>query len=174
VLFSGGPIDNPGLDLRVSRSYSEDGEDITVGAQIGGTLRAPDLELFSQPSMPDSSIISYLIFGRAPDTTSQTENALLYQAATALATTGSSSAIKNLSDSLGLDDLSLEGGQSLDEAALVVGKYLSPDLYISFGIGLFDAAETFNLRYKLTDRLSFESSTSGDQSGADVIYTIEW
>jgi translocation and assembly module TamB len=174
VLFSGGPIDNPGLDLRVSRSYKENSEDISVGAQISGTLRAPHLELFSQPAMPDSSIISYLIFGRAPDTTSETENALLYQAASALATTGSSSTVKNISDTLGLDELSLKGGQSLNDAALVIGKYLSPELYISFGIGLFEAAETFNLRYKITDRLSLESSTSGDQSGADVIYTIEW
>lgn len=169
VLFSGGPIDNPGLDLRISRAYDE----VTVGAQVGGSIREPRLNLFSQPGMPDSSIISYLAFGRGPGENSSSENALLYQAATALGTAGGRSITKNISDTLGLDELSFEGGNNLDEASLVVGKYLSPELYVSYGLGLFEAVNTFNLRYKINERLSFESSTSGDHSSADIIYTIE-
>ena len=57
-------------------------------------------------------------------------------------------------------------------ASYTLGKYLTPELYVSYGIGLFDAINTFSLRYSLTDRLSLES-VSGSGNSADLIYTIE-
>ena len=57
-------------------------------------------------------------------------------------------------------------------ASYTLGKYLTPDLYVSYGIGLFDAINTFNMRYSITDKLSVEAA-SGSGSSADIIYTIE-
>ncbi|MEZ5582839.1 MAG: translocation/assembly module TamB domain-containing protein [Candidatus Competibacteraceae bacterium] len=66
-----------------------------------------------------------------------------------------------------------ESGDNPDDASVVLGRYLSPDLYVSYGIGLLDAVNTFRLRYQLTKQLTFESSTTGTDSGADLFYTIE-
>lgn len=125
ILFSGGPVDNPSLDMQVARTVQE--YDVVAGAKIKGTAQAPRLELYSEPSMPDASILSYILLGQPPGTT---------------------------------------GG------SYTLGKYLTPDLYVSYGIGLFDAINTFNMRYKLTDKLAVEAE-SGSGSSADLIYTIE-
>lgn len=136
VLFSGGPLDNPGLDLRVKRTAPAPptrrpggAREVTVGAQVSGTLRNPRLTLFSRPAMPDSSILSYLATGQPPQTTGNT--------------------------------------------SLTLGRYLNPDLYVGYRLGLFGSANSFVLRYRLTRRLDLEATTSSEQSGADLFYTIE-
>ena len=125
ILFSGGPVDNPSLDMEVARTVQE--YEVVAGARIKGTAQAPRLELYSEPPMPDASILSYILLGQPPGT---------------------------------------KGG------SYTLGKYLTPDLYVSYGIGLFDAINTFNMRYKLTDKLAVEAE-SGTGSSADLIYTIE-
>ena len=53
-----------------------------------------------------------------------------------------------------------------------LGKFITPDLYVSYGIGLFDRIQAFNMRYKVTDTVSLIGASS-TVSSADVIYTIE-
>ncbi|MFO1352617.1 MAG: translocation/assembly module TamB domain-containing protein [Gammaproteobacteria bacterium] len=167
LLFSGGPIDNPGLDLRVSRKFN----DVTAGAQVRGSLKNPQLQLFSQPAMADTSVLSYLVLGRAPSALSGSENALLLQAASALG--GGDRLSEGVANALGLDDLAVNTGAGGADASVAFGKYLSPDLYVSYGIGLFDAVNTFKLRYRFGKHLNFEAASSGKQSSADVLYSIE-
>ncbi len=125
ILFGGGPVDNPQLDMDVARMV--DAYDVVAGARIRGTAQAPQLQLYSEPSMPDASILSYILLGQPPGTT---------------------------------------GG------SYTVGKNLTPDLYVSYGIGLFNAINTFNMRYRLTDKLAVQAASS-TASSADLIYTIE-
>lgn len=176
LLFSSSPLDNPGLDLRVVRQSSESaftGTPVTAGAQIGGTLKDPKLTLFSTPKLPNSSILSYLLFGRAPQGNGTGgESALLYKAANALGF-GGGTLTKNLSETFGLDSLQLESGEGSKATSLMLGKYLSPDLYVGYGIGLFDTVNTFNVKYRLSKRLVFESNSSTSGMGADLIYTLE-
>ena len=125
ILFSGGPVDNPTLDMEVARTVQE--YEVVAGAKILGTAQSPRLELYSEPSMPDASILSFILVGQPPGSTS---------------------------------------------LSYTLGKYLTPELYVSYGIGLFDAINTFNMRYSLTETLAVEAA-SGVGSSADIIYTIE-
>jgi translocation and assembly module TamB len=176
LLFSSSPLDNPGLDLRVVRQSSDSpftGTPVTAGAQIGGTLKNPRLSLFSTPKMPNSSILSYLVLGRGPQGGgSGGESVLLYKAASALGF-GGGALTKSLSDAFGLDSLEFGSGTGSKETSLMLGKYLSPDLYVGYGVGLFDAVNTFNVKYRLGKRLMFESNSSISGTGADLIYTVE-
>ena len=79
---------------------------------------------------------------------------------------------RNLTETTGLDTIEFEGSDK-ENAELVLGKYLTPDIYVSYGVGLFEAIDTFRMRYQLTKRLSFESSTNALGTGVDVLYTIE-
>jgi len=54
----------------------------------------------------------------------------------------------------------------------VIGKYLSPRLYVSYGVSLTDAINTFKLRYTIGDQWVI-SVESGQESSADVEYTID-
>lgn len=169
--YTGGAIDNPGLDLRVSRSIPT--ENVTVGARIGGALRDPTLSFFSTPSMQDSAILSYLILGRAPGRESGEEN-VFAQATLALGMQGGNFIGEQIGQAIGVDEIVLDStGENLDNAALYIGKHLSSRLYVKYGIGLIEPVNTLFIRYRLTDSIHFESQSGGDRSGADIFYSIE-
>lgn len=169
VIFSGGPVDNPGLDMRVTRVV----EDVTAGAQISGTVSEPVLTLFSTPSMPESSLLSYLLFGRAPGAGSgASEQQLLMRAAAAMTMKGGNAIGEKLSDTFNLDSIGLEG-DSVQDTGIYIGKYLSPKLYVKYGMGLMEPTSTFFMRYILSKRWSIESLSSASASGGDILYTLE-
>jgi translocation and assembly module TamB len=163
LLFTGGPVTDPGVDLRASRELPG----YEVGVIARGPLRRPQLTLFSEPSLPQNQIASMLIVGRssiqgdpgAPDSdVSASEQGGAYLAG-------------QLGHYVGLDDVGLT--QDVDEGSqLVLGKYLSPRLYVSYGISLVDAINTLKLRYTISDRWEI-SAESGQESAADIEYRIE-
>ena len=82
----------------------------------------------------------------------------------------------NIRDKIGLDEFTLESQETStgsEQAALVIGKYLTPELYISYGIGLFEPLSTVRMRYSLTERWHLETQSTGTESGGDIIYAIE-
>jgi translocation and assembly module TamB len=172
VLFSNSPLDNPGLDMRVAREFSSDLSDTTtVGAQVQGTLKKPQLTLFSNPAMPQSDILSYLVLGRAPNDGGSGESAMMFKAASAMGIGGGALA-KGLGTAVGLDNVDLDTGTNGNDASLTLGKYLTPDLYVGYGVGLMDAAmSTINIRYRLFKGLMFESNSSANGYGADLTYS---
>lgn len=169
--YTGGGIDNPGLDLRVSRNIEL--ENVTVGARIGGALRDPTLSFFSTPNMQDSAVLSYLILGRAPGADSGEQN-MFAQATLALGMQGGNFIGQQLGDALGVDEIVLDStGDNFDNASLYIGKHLSSRLYVRYGIGLIEPVNTFFIRYRLTENLHFESQSGGDRSGADLFFSRE-
>ncbi len=79
---------------------------------------------------------------------------------------------KNLGNAVGLDSLEL-GNTSHGGTSFMLGKYLTPKLYVGYGIGLFNSVNTFFLKYRLTDYLILESATNSIATGGDLIYSIE-
>ena len=171
LIFTGGPVANPGLDLRVERNI--DNQSVTVGARVGGTLENPTFNLFSSPTMQDSAILSYLIFGRGPGEGTSGEQNMLARATLALGMSGGNRLGERLSDTFGVDEISLDSGDTFESTALYIGKQISSRLYIKYGVGLVEPVSTFLIQYRLTDNLNFESSTGNEHSGADIFYTIE-
>lgn len=171
LIYSGGPIDNPGLDLRVSRTI----EEVTAGAKISGTLNDPQLSLFSNPALPESSQLSYLMFGHAPNTggNALTEQELLFKAASALTLKGGNTIAEQISETFNIDDLGLTGGETATDTSLYIGKYLSPRLYVKYGVGLLEPTHTFFMRYKLNESWSVETQTANEYNGGDLFYMLE-
>jgi len=184
-------LSNPGLAIRASRQIrvardeqASQIEQITVGVNVGGTLNHTSVTLFSEPAgLSQSDILAYLILGRPLDKVGKADAQLLLQAASAL-NMGPSPIQKltgELKQQLGLDELSLETktavGQdaqsALKNTSLVLGKALSPRLYISYSVGLFSTNNLLKLKYLLTKNWSLQTETSGQSSGMDIIYTIE-
>jgi translocation and assembly module TamB len=176
ILFPGGPISEPGVDVRAVRGDLEDA-DVVVGAQVRGSLKSPKFELFSEPSMSQQEQLSYLVLGRAPGASSGGESSLLARAALALGLKGGNYLAENLGSRLGVDEIGFESSErgtgDGEQASLVIGKYLSPKLYISYGIGLLEPVSTVRLEYSITKSLELVTESSGTQTGGDLIYTIE-
>lgn len=168
VLYRDGPLDNPGLDIRATRKSG----DVTAGVRVLGSAQNPQAELYSQPSLPQADQLSYLLLGRPVAGASGGEGQMLAQAATSLGLKGGNQLAQSIGSRLGLDEFSVGGGNDLDSAALTVGKYLSPRLYLNYSVGLLDAANRLRIRYQLTPHLSVQTET-GVETGGDILYTIE-
>jgi translocation and assembly module TamB len=68
--------------------------------------------------------------------------------------------------------VSLETDPILNETSLVIGRYLSPRLYVSYGTSITETLNTFKLRYTLGDHWTVKTEI-GTASGADLVYSIE-
>ncbi len=168
LIFASSPLDNPGLDMRAVRRTG----DVLAGVLARGTLKSPELTLFSEPGMSDTDTLSYLMLGRPADQSRRADGELLYQAATSLGAAGGELLAKKIGGVFGIQDVSIQTGATSQDTSLVIGTYLSPRLYINYGIGLLEPVNTFRMRYKLDKHWQFQSE-SGVHGGADILYTIE-
>lgn len=168
LLFVGGPVSNPGIDARAVRRI----EQITVGVEVKGTLQSPQLTLFSDPPTGQADALSYLLFGRPLEAASATEGQALAAAARALRLAGGERLAQRIGASFGIEEVEIETGTTPESAALVLGKQLSPRLYINYSIGLFEPVNVLRLRYRLSPHWSLEAQ-SGPAAGGDLIFTIE-
>ncbi|MDD4241523.1 MAG: translocation/assembly module TamB domain-containing protein [Smithellaceae bacterium] len=195
IFYAGGPIDRPAVDLLAWRKIG----DIRAGVTVSGTLPHPLVKLYSEPPMPDMDVLAYIVLGH-PLGADTGEANLLVMAAGALLTSQQSESIqRQIKDRLGLDTFDIKSdvltqnghmgykripvgpagsgaagsGQSVPETLLVVGKYLTPQLYISYGRSLFSGGNLFFLRYDIYKNWQVETQT-GQTSGVDIYYKIEF
>jgi translocation and assembly module TamB len=168
--FLGGPIDDPSLDVIAARE-ARDGT--VAGVRITGRASEPDVQLWSNPEMPDEEALSYLLFGKPMEGgVAKSDQGLWDRAAGSLGVGLGSALVKRIGKPLGFDQARIDPGDSLQGAALVLGKYLSPRLYVAYGVGLFEPVNSFRLRYILSDHWTLEAE-SGEGASADLLYVIE-
>ena len=172
LLFGGGPVTDPGLDVRAVRRPHPD---IVVGIHARGPLREPEIQLFSEPAMSQTEQLSWLVLGRPLDQASSGEAEALNRAVLFLGMKGGHALAESIGTGLGLDEVRLETEPTAEgeQAALVLGKYLSPRLYVSYGIGLFQPINTLRLRYTLTRHWQVVTESNAEQTGGDLLFTIE-
>lgn len=173
LLFAGGAVTEPGLDIEAVRKPDPA---IKVGIRARGSLRAPEFKVFSDPVMSQSAALSWLVLGRPlQGGASDSERSALQSAALMLGLNRGELVGKSLGESLGLDEVSIsqEPGADTTQASLLVGKYLTPELFVSYGIGLFESASTLRMRYALSSRWKLVGATDALSSSADLFYEIE-
>jgi translocation and assembly module TamB len=164
ALFVDSPVDNPGLDVKAIREIDE----VTAGVQVSGTLKSPEIELFSSPSMSESNALSYLLTGRAAGEGGGGNVGI----AAALKVTGAGSVAEELGRQFGLEELRLDTGSTLEEASVVAGTYLSPRLYVQYINELATRETKLRMRYDINKRLQLEAETGKSQAG-DLYYTFD-
>jgi len=179
LLFNGGPITAPSIDLQAFREFpnSETTDVSKVGLRARGTLEAPEFSLYAESTRPLSQEeqLSWLVLGRplsSATTTGQTGQ--LDQARASLGLAGGDFLAQQLAPRLRLDEVSVGArpGETADLARLTIGKYLSPKLFVSYGVGLFQPGHFFRMQYDLSKRFKLVGE-SGLVQGGDLLYTIE-
>ncbi|HLS82246.1 MAG TPA: translocation/assembly module TamB domain-containing protein [Steroidobacter sp.] len=171
LLFDASPLDDPGLDIEARRRI----DTTTVGLNVRGTLQEPRLTLFSDPSMPQSQILAWLLTGKSNDAVRASDADAIGAARDTLALQGGGLLASQIGRRIGLDEVGVES--SVDTAgeansALVLGKFLSPRLFISYGISLTESINTLKLRYTISDRWVLRTE-AGERQSADLEFTIE-
>ncbi len=167
LVFFGNPA-NPLLDVRAFRE-TDTGE---VGVLLTGNLDSIEGRLYSTPTLPDQEILALLVTGKSFDSVNQEESDALVGAIASFGLGRGEGLTQRVGSTLGLDTLTVGGGNTLEDSALGLGKYLTPDLLMRYKIGLFDRQSVLGIEYTLSERLKLEVE-SGISQSVDLNYTIE-
>ncbi|WP_338846807.1 translocation/assembly module TamB domain-containing protein [Massilia sp. W12] len=162
-----GAYDNPNLNLLAVRKGMNPDTGVEAGIELRGSLQAPQARLVSEPSVPDSEKLMWLILGRGSEGGSEGDNPLL-----ALAINGLFGGAQNskLVSALALDEINLSRAHGAESAVLTVGKRLSNKLFVTLEQGMGSASTLLKLRYTLNPRLSLQLQT-GNNNALDAFYT---
>ncbi len=170
ILNFQGPLDNPALNIVAMRRNLT----VEAGVAITGTAQDPQVQLVSNPSVPDSEKLSWLVLGHGLDNASGQDYSVLQTAAGALLASGESAGLQaRLAQAAGLDELSLRGDGTLQSTVVTLGKRLSSRAFLSYEHGLTGADSLVKITYTLTRRLSVQAET-GTDNAMDLFYTFSF
>lgn len=162
-----GPVAEPYLDIEAIRRV----DTVTAGIRITGPASAPETAIFSEPVMPDSDALAYLILGRPLRTAG--EQGQMGEAALALGLAQASTVTRELGEEVGIRDLRLEAEGSGEDTAVVASGYITRDLSLRYGVGVFQPVTTIALRYDL-GRYFYLEAASGLAASLDLFYTRDF
>jgi translocation and assembly module TamB len=191
VLTFRGLPDNPALDVKAVRK----GLSVEPGVQLSGTAQRPVVRLISDPELPDSEKLSWLILGHGPENTGTGDASLLLSAASGLLGNDSGNIIQQLKRSFGIDEFGVRQGSldgsggrqpgsrvvagSIDTTAttgnqiLSIGKRLSSSATLSYEQSLGTAESIVKLSIALTREITLVGR-AGSDNAVDLFYTLTW
>jgi len=164
-----GAVDNPALDIIALRpNFTSDQK---VGVQVSGNALLPRISLYSEPALPDSQTLAWLLLGRAAPANGA-ESAMLQSAALALL--GGKSG-RGLASRFGLDELSVARDDSgaVANTSITLGKRLSDRLYAAYEHSLAGTGSTLLVFYELSRRWSLRGQ-AGENAALDLIYRLSF
>lgn len=168
LVWNGDAIANPRLDLRAERHIG----DVVAGVDVTGRASNPKASVWTDPATDQSQALAYLALGRPLSSASGAESERLDAASAALSAGGSLIA-SQLGASLGLDDAGVMQSRALGGSVIGVGKYLSPKLYVSYGVSLLGTGQVLTLKYLLRAGFDIEIESSSRENRASVNWRLE-
>lgn len=196
ITFTQSPLKNPNLSIRAVKKIQAVPQagvkptafgKITVGLNIQGTLRHPNVSLFSSsPQLTQADILSYLLFGHPANVNTPSNVSFLLQAIDTLNLGGGKATPGGIGDQiaqgLGLSEFGLESETTLDalgtplsqgQSAFVVGRYISPRIYVRYSRGLVVPINIVQIRYLFGVNWAIQTESSSLGNGVDMLYTIQ-
>ncbi|MES2012183.1 MAG: translocation/assembly module TamB domain-containing protein [Pseudomonadota bacterium] len=169
ILNFSGPMDNPGLNIRAMRNSKP----INAGVEITGSAFIPVTLLVSDPNVPETEKLSWLVLGHGMDQAGKNDYGMLSLAAGVLLSQGQSVPLQTqLARAAGLDEFSFSGGDA-ESASLVFGKRLTSKLYLSYVKSITGLLDVARLTFTISPRWSLRAE-AGTESAVDVLYTFSF
>lgn len=162
-----GALTEPYLDIEAVREV----DTVVAGIRLSGPISEPETEVFSEPSMPQSDALSYVILGRPPQ--GRGDEGQMSAAAISLGLTQTNELTQSIGDELGIKNLMLEAEGSGETASVVASGYITDELSIRYGVGIFEPITTVALRYDL-GRYFYLEAASGLAASLDIFYTRDF
>lgn len=154
LLWNNNIVSDPRINIRAERQINE----VTAGIDVSGRALSPRAEVWSDPVMSQSEALSYLVLGHSLTTASDNENQQVSAASAALSAGGGLLASR-VGAKLGLDDAGVSQSSTLG-SVLGVGKYLSPKLYVGYGVSMIGGGSAFLFKYLLGRGFDVEVESS--------------
>ena len=168
--YAGTALDDPQLDILAVRKL----EEVTAKLRVTGTAQKPKLDVFTDPAMSQTDAMSYLLTGKSASDLHGEDGAMVSSAAQSVSSVLGNRLAKKLGGKVGfVDEVGVEQNTDLGGSAFTVGKYLSPRLFVSYGVGLFEPGNAITVRWQFTERWSLEANDTPDEQNAGIRYRIE-
>lgn len=165
-------------------AFSE--EDLIAGLEIHGTIKAYRISFYSNRSrLSQADILSYILLGyrTAPYTPGNTDLMLRALSAVKISSQGlmgKQNIAAQIQQGLGLNEMGVESETTTDElgnplnqqSAFVVGKSLTPHLFVRYSIGLLDPVNLVQVRYIFKKHWGIQGDSSSLGNGGDILYTL--
>lgn len=173
VLTFSGPLDNPGLDILAVRKTG----DVTAGVKVTGTVERPLANLYSDPAMPDTEKLSWLVLGHGLDEGDDAKFEMMQIMASALLSQAESVSLQGkLADALSIDSFEVRNGsnaEDLSTTVVSVGKRINSRLMMNYEQSLDGLEQIVKAIYQVSRKVRVEAAT-GSQNSLDVFYTLEF
>ncbi len=168
LLFSGGALTNPGIEIRSQHTA----DNATVGFQVDGFLKTPRVRLYSRPVMDQGAIVSRLLEDSSSlGGSSRDDIGLVGDTAKRLGMGGLVPYLEGIKRISMIDDIRLDTQE--DKTSLVFGTWVTRDFYVSYGKSLTGEGGTFNTRYTLGKGFVLETESGETQNSGDIKYEYE-
>ena len=186
-----GDVETPQLELtakHVFRSLGSEREKKTLEVKISGDLNNPKIEfqrdnltLDTKESLEGKDALANLLFGvdfnqLLPGQRDNLMNEAGVSAATGLVSgLVSQELTRELGRSLNLDLIEFQSGEDITKSSVLVGKYLTDDVFLSFGQE--PEGRVVSLEWELLKFLFLQAAHGGEENrktGFDLIWKWDW
>ncbi len=168
-----GSLTQPTLAIEATKAV----EGRTVGVRIGGKPTAPGIVIFNDAGLSEQEALNALLTGRLSANNSLTNTAgfrsdvnnTLAAAGLSFGLGGVRNFTNQLGRSVGLSGLTVDAQGVGDDTQVNLTGYITPDLYLRYGMGVFTPVNKLTLRYQINQRLYMEASSALEKA-IDLFY----
>ena len=173
-----GDVMKPNLSIEAVKTI----EGKTVGLRVKGDTENPNIVVFNNAGLTQQQAMNALVTGRLSNTgaTQISEQGFKSRVTNNLAAAGLSfglsgtrSLTNQIGQAFGLQSLTVDASGNSEDTNVNVTGYVTPDLYIRYGVGVFNAQNSLSIRYQLTRRIYVEA-TSAAENAVDVVYSWQF
>ena len=168
--WSNDDVSDPNINIRAEREVISAG--VTAGIDVTGRASAPRASVWSNPETSESDALAYLVLGRSLSTASSEESAQVSAASSALSA-GAGLLASQLGAKIGLDDAGVLESRTMGGSVFGVGKYLSPKLYVSYGVSMIGSGSVVTLKYLLRKGFNAEVESSTIETRGSINWRKE-
>ena len=160
-----GALSNPTLDIDTNKNIQSS----LVGIRITGTASSPSIQVYNDAGLSEQEALNAIITGRINEGSSglsQTEgfksdvNNTIAAAGISMGLGGTRALTNQIGRTFGLSGLALDAQGTGDDTQVSLTGYITPDLFIRYGVGVFTPVNKLTLRYQMNQRLYMEASQS--------------
>lgn len=169
-----GSVTQPTVNIEAVKEV----QGITVGVKVRGEANKPEILVFNNGGLSEQQAMNALVTGSINSNTGQNTTAqdfknrvnnTLAAAGLSYGLSGTRGLTNEIGRAFGLQSLTLDASGSNSDTEINITGYITPDLYIRYGIGVFNSVNTLSVRYQLTRRLYIEGKSAVNKS-VDLIY----
>lgn len=169
-----GNLTQPSIDIDATKSISNR----TVGVRVTGRATNPNIAIYNDAGLTEQEALNALLTGRISSATTSVNNTAGFKSdvSNTVAAAGLSMGLggfRNITNrigrTVGLNALTVDAEGVGDDTQVALTGYITPDLFLRYGVGVFTPVNRLTLRYQINRRLYVEASSALDRA-IDMFY----